>query len=182
MQLINIPQSNPMAKITTGYIKSLNQHADALAAGVKQKMAANLLDLMATTIAASIDTKHTLEPSVLQAARLETIRQFIKVNSDEPTLSPEFIARAHHISVSYLHKLFQKADTTVGRYIRKQRLRKCYYDLACPENQGHQISEIAYARGFNELCYFSRVFKTHFGITAKEWKASAYDKKEMSSE
>lgn len=52
------------------------------------------------------------------------IRSYINERLPDPGLSPESIARAHHISVRYLQKLFQQEGTTVHRWIQQRYWRR----------------------------------------------------------
>lgn len=173
LPLTKIPACHPIAKMTGDYIQSFNQYADSFDTVTQYKFATNLLDLIATTLAATMQNSQRLAPSSLQTARIIAVQQFIDNHSSDPALTPERIAQANHISVSYLHKLFQKMNTTVGRYIREKRLCHCHQDLAHPHNQGRSISDIAYRHGFNDMSYFSRAFKKHFGLTPKAWQSYA---------
>ena len=60
---------------------------------------------------------------------LGRILDYVELHLTDPDLSPEVIARAHHISVRYLHKLFKGEGTTVGRWIPRRRLEECRRDL-----------------------------------------------------
>ena len=60
------------------------------------------------------------------------VQNFIRRNLHDPQLTPAAVAAAHHISVSYLHRLFRAQDTTVSGWIRQQRLDRVRRDLADP--------------------------------------------------
>ena len=55
---------------------------------------------------------------------------------------------------------------TPGDLIKTYRMEKA--SALLKENSGN-ISEVAYAVGFNSLSYFSQTFKEHFGITPSEF-------------
>ncbi len=73
------------------------------------------------------------------------------------------------ISRSLLHK---KLDTLVGqsasRFIRGFRLAKAKEMLE--KAGGRNISEIAYAVGFNDPKYFTRCFTKHYGVNPSSWE------------
>lgn len=70
-------------------------------------------------------------------------------------------------SKSTLHrKLKSLTGLSPGEFIRNVRMKHAVQMLG---NNIGNISEIAYAVGFNDPKYFSRCFKAEFGITPKEW-------------
>jgi DNA-binding response OmpR family regulator len=70
-------------------------------------------------------------------------------------------------SKSTLHrKLKSLTGLSPGEFIRNIRMKHAVQML---NNNIGNISEIAYAVGFNDPKYFSRCFKAEFGMTPKEW-------------
>ena len=70
-------------------------------------------------------------------------------------------------SKSTLHrKLKSLTGLSPGEFIRNIRMKHAVQMLA---NNIGNISEIAYAVGFNDPKYFSRCFKLEFGATPKEY-------------
>jgi AraC-like DNA-binding protein len=47
-------------------------------------------------------------------------------------------------------------------YVVRYRLRKAYHLLESPQAT---VTDVAYAVGFNDISYFSRMFKRHFGVS-----------------
>ncbi|MET9010107.1 helix-turn-helix transcriptional regulator [Streptomyces olivaceoviridis] len=101
---------------------------------------------------------------------LARIQQHIQDNLMDPDLAPESIARAHHISVRYLHKLFQSGGTTVSAWIRQRRLDACRAEL---RGRRRTVAAVANRWGFASPSHFSRLFRQTYGITPKEWQAAA---------
>jgi AraC-like DNA-binding protein len=60
------------------------------------------------------------------------VQAFIEERLGDPALSPGMIAAANHISLRYLHKLFEPQSRTVAGFIRERRLERCRRDLADP--------------------------------------------------
>ena len=96
---------------------------------------------------------------------------FMKQNYREP-LTVRQIADSCCLSTSYFHKLFlETAHTTPNEYLLKIRLaaaRSLLLSTALP------VSAVAEQCGFHSQAYFSDCFKRHFGITAKEFRNSAF--------
>ena len=89
----------------------------------------------------------------------------------DPDLSPAAIARALGISVRYLHQIFARHTTTVGRFVRERRLERCAADLlAFPDRK---VAGVSLAWGFNDPAHFSRCFRETFRMSPSEWRQEA---------
>ncbi|MFD9318380.1 helix-turn-helix transcriptional regulator [Streptomyces sp. NPDC060053] len=104
---------------------------------------------------------------------LERVLEYVELQLTDPDLSPEAIARAHHISVRYLHKLFKDEGTTVGRWILRRRLEECRRDLMRYGRGGRTIAAVAARWGFLSATHFSRVFRSAYGMSPREWRDTA---------
>ncbi|QNP75440.1 helix-turn-helix domain-containing protein [Streptomyces roseirectus] len=130
-------------------------------AGRLARSAADLLAILALDLAG---------PDEPGGALLPRIRAFIEDHLTDPALGPESIARAHHISVRYLHKLFQSDGTTVGRWIRRRRLDSCRHELA---SRTVTVAAVAHRWGFTSPSHFSRTFRDAYGMSPREWRVRA---------
>jgi AraC-like DNA-binding protein len=115
------------------------------------------------------DPKGT-DPRGTGSPLLAPILRHIDRHLADPGLSPETIATAHHISVRYLHKLFQDEGTTVGRWIQRRRLEECRRDLTHRVRGGGTIAAVAGRWGFPSAPHFSRVFRAAYGMSPSEWR------------
>ncbi|MBQ7423236.1 MAG: response regulator [Prevotella sp.] len=68
---------------------------------------------------------------------------------------------------TFFKKVRQVTGMAPHEYIRKARLTRAAELLSDPTSS---ISEVAYQTGFEDPNYFSRTFKTYFGITATQFK------------
>jgi AraC-like DNA-binding protein len=89
------------------------------------------------------------------------------------TLDPATIAAAHHISVRYLHKLFQDAGDTAGAYIRRRRLLRIRGQLADPGLARRSVASVAAEWGIAEASHFSKLFRAEFGVSPREFREAA---------
>ncbi|CAM5527886.1 AraC family transcriptional regulator [Streptomyces purpurascens] len=104
------------------------------------------------------------------------IRAFVRDHLHDPNLNPGAIAAAHHISRSYLYRLFEHEEQSISAWIRGQRLECARRDLAEPALGATPIHAIAARWGFPRAADFTRAFRSAYGIppgtTARERRAS----------
>jgi AraC-like DNA-binding protein len=101
------------------------------------------------------------------------VKTFIQRHLHDPELTPAAVAAAHHISVSYLHRLFRDQDTTVSGWIRQQRLDHVRRDLDDPAQSAVPLHEVAARRGFAHPAVFSRAFRAAYGIPPSDYRQLA---------
>lgn len=108
-----------------------------------------------------------------KAALLARINAYIDERLADPELSPATIAAAHHISIRYLHKLFETQQTTVAGSIRRRRLDRCRRDLVDPAARSRPIGAIAARWGFTDPASFSRLFRATYGVPPGRFRSAA---------
>jgi AraC-like DNA-binding protein len=109
-------------------------------------------------------------PDTPRGALLLKIYAFIEEHLSDPQLSPTLVARSNHLSIRYLHKLFETQSMTVAAWIRERRLERCRNDLLDPGLRAQSVSYIAARRGFPEPSHFSRVFRQAYGVPPSEYR------------
>ncbi|MFI0778366.1 helix-turn-helix domain-containing protein [Streptomyces sp. NPDC021212] len=114
-----------------------------------------------------------MAPESHRRALLLRIQDFVQRNLHIPDLTPASIAAAHHISVRYLHRLFERQGHTVAAWIRAQRLERCRRDLADPAQSGIPIHAIAARWGFAHAADFSRAFRGAYGVPPRDFRLAA---------
>ncbi|MFE9445141.1 helix-turn-helix domain-containing protein [Streptomyces sp. NPDC006602] len=132
-------------------------------------LAGNVVDLLTVLADEQLGRISQGTPSG-DAAMLLQLRTFIGRHLADPELTPEVIARAHRISVRYLHKLFEGEDTTVSRWIQSRRLEACRRDLLHREATNRTVVAVAQRWGFTSAAHFSRVFRDAYGMPPSEWR------------
>lgn len=132
------------------------------------RLARSLAGLLAATAADHLDLKSADLPGADDVLLLR-IKAFIRWHLSDPDLSPQVIARAHGISVRYLHKLFGGEGTSVGRWIRDLRLRECRAELATSRAGAVSVGQVARRWGFSGTAHFGRVFRSVYGVSPSDW-------------
>ncbi|MGP3929002.1 helix-turn-helix domain-containing protein [Nonomuraea sp. KM88] len=131
-----------------------------------------VLDLVSALLAHAIETSPVVPPSNREALILR-VQAFVHEHLRDPDLGPRALAAEHHISTSYLHRLFQKEGSTVGGYIRAQRLDRARRDLADPALREVPIHSIAARWGFSHAADFSRAFRRAYGVSPRDFRREA---------
>ncbi|WP_149826236.1 AraC family transcriptional regulator [Streptomyces tailanensis] len=132
-------------------------------------------DLVTALFAHAVDTDPRLPPEAHGRTLTLNIKAFVRRHLGDPELTPTAVASAHHISRSYLHRLFQAEGLTVAAYIRDQRLRNAHRDLTDPDPvlRATPVHVIGARWGFPRAAEFSRAFRAAYGIPPSEVRRGA---------
>ncbi|GHF37213.1 helix-turn-helix domain-containing protein [Streptomyces griseosporeus] len=153
------------------FITRLADDAAAFLPHTREVMALNAVELFGTLAGERLGGTRAHvreEPGTL----LLKVQAFIDEELADPDLSPAHIARAHHISLRYLHKLFRAEGVTVSRWILQRRLEACRRDLLRDQTKDLTIAAVAHQRGFASAAHFSRSFRAAYGVSPSEWRAA----------
>lgn len=104
-----------------------------------------------------------------EEARLVDIKSYIEAHLCDPDLRASSVARAMGLSSRSMQMTFARAGLTLTDYILRRRL-----DLAADRlNRSHgtaNITQLAYDIGFSDLTYFSKRFKSRFGLPPRDYR------------
>ncbi len=87
----------------------------------------------------------------------------------DPGFQSSGIAHALNVSARYLQMVFAEVGTTPSRFLLARRLDTAAARLRRLERP-HSITDVALECGFSDLSYFSRVFRSRFGISARNYR------------
>ncbi|WP_225825918.1 helix-turn-helix domain-containing protein [Streptomyces naphthomycinicus] len=161
-----------LGALLTPFLSRLVDTAATYPQRTGEAIARNVVDLVQTLAEERLGRATADTPTAARMSLLR-IRAYIDQHLTDPDLTPDAIARAHHISVRYLHKLFELEDITVSRWIQQRRLEQCRRDLARRQAVGLTIAAVAHRWGFASASHFSRVFRATYGVSPVEWRNSA---------
>ncbi|MBD0418192.1 helix-turn-helix domain-containing protein [Streptomyces sp. TRM S81-3] len=153
------------------FITRLVDDAAAFPPHTHELMALNAVDLLGT-LADEWVSRTGAQVQEKPQSLLLRVQSFIDEELADPALSPAHIARVHHISLRYLHKLFQAEGISVSRWILQRRLEACRRDLLHHQMKGLTIAAVAHQRGFASAAHFSRSFRAAYGVSPSEWRKS----------
>lgn len=155
--------------ITASFLRAAFENAGeckpAQSAGVRDA----LLSLIFSNILGDAPREQTADAGGRHL--LPVVQEYIVAHLADPALSPASIAQAHGISVRHLHRLFAATDTTVGHWVRQQRLQRCADDLRNSSLTIVNLTDIAHQWGFSDSAHFSRAFKGEFGQTPSRYRS-----------
>jgi AraC-like DNA-binding protein len=157
---------SPISSLARYLARRLGDHGPTEGA----RLSTALMDLLAVALADRLDRVATIAPDTRRRALLAGVRSFIEQRLADPKLSPSGIAAANHISVRYLHKLFEGQGETVGGWIRSRRLERCRRDLLDPALGDWPVSAIAARWGLLDPSHFSRLFRVAYGLPPAEYR------------
>ncbi len=124
-------------------------------------------------IADEDENKTLIKPIVLRSSDqilYEKIIHIINDNIADPELNVEFLASRVGMSRVHMHrKLKELTNQSARDFIKAIRLKQAGELLA---GQKLNISEVAYAVGFNNLSHFSSSFRGFYGMSPKEYAES----------
>ncbi|MEI5521101.1 helix-turn-helix domain-containing protein [Streptomyces brasiliscabiei] len=167
-----VARSSRLGSLLSPFLSELADTAVSAAPLVGEMLARNAVNLLATLATEQLGRTVTGTPGGRSPLVARMLR-FIDQHLADADLSPEVIAGAHHISVRYLHKLFQDEGTTVGRWIQRRRLEECRRDLVLGVRNRRTIASVAGRWGFLSATHFSRVFRAAYGMSPSEWRDAA---------
>jgi AraC-like DNA-binding protein len=166
-----LPGRSGVGALLTQFLGSVAADPAAYPPGAAARLGAVGLDLLAATLAHHLDAGLDRLPDESRGrALLLRIEAFVQDHLSEPDLSPRDIAAAHHISVSYLHRLFRTRDTTVTELIRHRRLERARRELTDPGLRDLPVHGIAARCGFRDHAAFTRAFRTAYGIPPRDYR------------
>lgn len=158
------------AALFSSFVRKLPRHLDDTDDGTRAQLGSTVLDLLAVALAGALDQR---APSgTKQRVLVQQTLAFIESRLADPALSPRTIADAHHISVRYLHKLFEMQGMTVAGRIRDRRLDRSRRDLLDPAFYDVPVSAIGARWGYPDPAAFSRAFRAAYGLPPGEYRRS----------
>ncbi|MBF0445580.1 MAG: helix-turn-helix transcriptional regulator [Magnetococcales bacterium] len=107
--------------------------------------------------------------NTIYSNRKKNLENLMETNFTKPLNIDEF-ARLSGRSLSSFKKEFsQQFNSSPKRWVNYKRLEKAYFLLSQNEKN---VTEICFEVGFENISYFSQLFKQHFGVTPNQVKKS----------
>lgn len=161
-----------------------------------------IADIIRTTMLAGWRVRHQLNPvsafgvvdalgALLRSAAENRYRSFLSLTQSRQSLQwalhehlsdlldhgqsvePGPLAHRLNCSVRALQAALRDAGTTLGKLVMEERLARVAAVLRSPLTRQRNISQIAYAAGFEDISYFNRCFKRRFGMSPGAYRTQA---------
>ncbi|MFJ3306827.1 helix-turn-helix domain-containing protein [Streptomyces sp. NPDC086549] len=168
-----------MGALLAGLLVQLTSDTSSYRAADAERLGTVVTDLVTAVFAHALDAEPALPPETHARALTLRIKSFIRRNLGDPELTPAKIAAAHHISRSYLYRLFQDEALTVASYIRDQRLANARRDLTDPGLHRLPIHAVAARWGYSRPGDFTRAFRAAHGMAPSELRDQALHRTAM---
>lgn len=166
---VRMGKGNKLAESVAPFVTNIAAELPELKSPIGHRLALNIVDLLSTMLANEIYTsgKHNSDN---HSHLLRRVKHHIEANLADPMLSPDNIAKAHHIATRTLHKVFSASGVTVAGWIRERRMMQCRRDLSDPLCEHVPVGEIGSRWGLVDAAHFSRVFRTSFGVSPSQYR------------
>ena len=138
---------------------------------VKECMQNTIVDLFVTGLATLDQAKFELRRPEQQI--LLRANAFLQSNLHNPNLDRAMLANAIGLSVRRLSEIYQADGSSIAATIWNMRLSKIASDLLDKRYSRYSISEISHMWGVLNLQSLTRKFKSEFGITPSEYRATS---------
>lgn len=106
------------------------------------RLATVVVELLAIGLMDASDPVRGPAPAAHREALLWRMQQFIDRHLGDGDLSPATVAEAHHVSLRYVHRLFEAQGLTVAELIRTRRLERCRAELTDPALRDRSVAAV----------------------------------------
>jgi AraC-like DNA-binding protein len=157
----------PLHRLASDFIAGLSRIIEAVETPAAERLSGQALDLVAIALGQSAEAQRS---STYRSTLLHRLKAYIHGRLPDARLCLAEAAAAMGISPRYVNALLESENESFGRYVLARRLEACRRHLADPALAHRQITEIAFAWGFNDPSHFSRSFKDRFGISPRDYR------------
>jgi AraC-like DNA-binding protein len=160
--------TSPLYELFQTHVLHLHRFfEDDIPASAAESLGSATLEL-ARAVIATVGQDDLARNDVANEALVTRVEAYVQQHLADPALSPESIARAHHISVRQLYKLWSAKEVGLAEWIMRGRLESARRDMAREGSTG--IAVVARRWGFADPTHFGRRFRAVYGISPREWR------------
>ena len=159
-----------LARVFAQLLTSVANSIDELDAEAIRPIEVALAEFVTASLVGDRSDGELVGATASQSATLHRICQKIETRLGDPDLALTVVAAQEGVSMRYLQKLFEAADSSFGEYVRQRRLERCRLDLLNPLYARDSITAICFRWGFNDAAGFSRAFSERFGEPPRQYR------------
>jgi AraC-like DNA-binding protein len=164
------PCTTGVGAIVSGMLAELGNQLTELT-GTAAKSLGNSISAMITSLLAErLEQSAAGGPGTARQRLLFRVQQFARDHLADSSLSPAMLAQQHNISLRYLQLLFAERGISPARWIRDERLARCYADLADPRCDHLTVAAICERWGLYGVPRLNRLFRKQYGLTPREFR------------
>jgi AraC-like DNA-binding protein len=176
---VPLPGRDGVGALLTQFLTRLTVDSCSYQAADLPRLGGAAVELLGAAIAHHVDAAVPEDSG--RRVLMTRIEAFVRRHLHDQELTPRSIAAAHHISVGYLHRLFEPRGATVAAWIRGQRLDRARRDLADPALRLVPVHRIAARWGFGDHSTFTRAFRAAYGIPPRDYRHVAAASADMAA-
>ena len=148
---------------------------DSLSKPALDALATGFLETLRDKIGLLPDSEKGHARSRILDQRINDITEDIVKNLTDPELTYIDVAHNCGISPRYLCYVLKASGTSFSKILWSHRLPKAREWLTSPALQSYPIQEIAFMAGFKSAAHFSRMFKSNYGCSPKDFRTKFSD-------
>lgn len=157
--------------VLRSFLLSIATHFPKLRDDELAALSLHTLTMIGSTL--TLDRKLDEASAGARDVALLRAKMLIDASLGDPCLDAARIASRMGLSARYLNRLFNAEQTSLMRYVWNLRLDRCRDELIRPGSVAQRVTDVAQRWGFSDMSHFSRAFKSRFGISPRDCRASA---------
>ncbi|WP_152538064.1 helix-turn-helix domain-containing protein [Williamsia sp. D3] len=162
-------RASPLYEMVATQLSEMTVKGDVLSTSpAAPVLGESSIELTRTLLVSAYDTEYARD--ALNELLMPRIRSFVKQHLAERTLNADVIAAAHDISPRQLYRLCAAADLSLEQWIISERMERAREELSRNELRDVPIATVARRCGFTNGSYFSKRFKTMYGLSPRAWR------------
>ncbi|SDJ04973.1 AraC-type DNA-binding protein [Actinokineospora alba] len=162
-----------LASLLTPLMRGLSADTGSTGGVIAAHLGDAVVDLVTAAFAQQLSATLPEGSTAGHRALVAQVYRFIDENLPDPDLCSTQIAAAHFVSVRLLQKVFEAGGESVTSIIRQRRLERCRRDLVDPALRDRPISTLGARWGFPDAAHFSRLFRSTFGVSPRDYRQAA---------
>ena len=164
---VSLSPGHPLTSLTNDYLRRLAADPEVLTTPGADLIGHPSIELVRAVIATHLNA-HEFRVEPLAVTLPLRILEYARRHLNDPSLSAEWIAAVHHISVRHLYRVMAESGISLADWIRTRRLEACRQELE--RTSDTPIAAVARRNGFANMSSFSRTFRAEYGLSPSEWR------------
>jgi AraC-like DNA-binding protein len=154
-------------------VQALSEQASFGTRDYEARLARHLVDVISITYTMGLQSPPA---SAAGHRRHRDIIRYIEDHLHDRTLTAESVAAGVHLSPRRLRTIFfSGSGEKMLAFVLRRRVEECARRMRDPAWKGETLMKIAFSCGFNSAAHFTRAFRGHFGVSAREYRRQLVD-------